>query len=179
MSVADEARDNSIQCEMVKYAYRQTKDGVVVSFVVHPNDIPAALSTSHIGARFVAVLVQIGDDELPVHQPAKEKKQNVAHIDAPATSQSVVDKPPAGAKRDWRDLQPAQQAGIRCAEPIFVAFLQEHHTKEWHETREAAACVRFILNINSRAEINTNHKVRTAWHQLDEQFQGWKALEHA
>ena len=26
--------------EAKKYAYRQTKDGMVVSFVIHPDDVP-------------------------------------------------------------------------------------------------------------------------------------------
>jgi hypothetical protein len=72
MTIADEARDSALHCEMVKYALRQNKDGVVVSFVVHPNDIPAALSTSHIGSRSWWRLVQIGDDERPIPPAAKE-----------------------------------------------------------------------------------------------------------
>jgi hypothetical protein len=48
--------------------------------------------------------------------------------------QPVVDKPPAGAKRDWRDLQPAQQAGIRCGDAAFVAFLKESRPDDWRES---------------------------------------------
>ena len=108
---------------------------------------------------------------------SKETWFGIAPIRTGAQPQPT--QPPAGAKRDWRDLQPAQQAGIRCGEPIFAAFLKENYQKEWRETGEAADCVRFLLNIHSRAEINTNHKVRMAWHQLDEQYGAWKALEHA
>src|SRR5579859_3574881 len=114
MTPADEARANALPCEMVKYALRQTKDGIVVSFVVHPNDIPAALQTSHIGSRWMAALVQIGDNEQPVQQ---QKESHAAPQPAP--------KSRAGAKRDWQELQPQQQAGIRCAEPSFIAFRSE------------------------------------------------------
>lgn len=173
MTIADEARDNALHCEMVKYAYRQTKDGVVVSFVVHPNDIPAELSISHIGARFMVALVQLGDDELPVKQPAKESQRTPASQTTPQP-----DKPrSAGVKRDWRDLQPAQQAGIRCGEPTFAAYLREMHPDEWRETREAAACVRFICSVHSRVELGTNQKARALWHQMDTQYQGWLAKE--
>src|SRR4051812_45100915 len=114
MSIADDAVQNSLQFEAVKYGYRQNKEGIVISFVVHPNDVPAALSISHIGSRYIAVLVQIGDDELPTPPAAKESKST-----APAPPRQL-DKP-AGAKRDWRDVPPAQQAGIRINEPTFAA----------------------------------------------------------
>lgn len=175
MTLADEARANSISCEMVKYAYRQTKDGVVVSFVVHPNDVPAALSTSHIGSRYMAVLVQIGDDERPI--PLKEKEQAKPETVSPATPRRL-DKP-AGAKRDWREVDPTTQAGIRCNEPVFIKFLEERYAGTWREVQDAAEIVRAICGVKSRKAFNTDHRARVCWHQLDEQFQAWKALEHA
>lgn len=87
--------------------------------------------------------------------------------------------PPDRAKRDWRDLQPQQQAGIRCEEPSFEAFLKEERADDWHEAQEAAECVRLICGVSSRSELGNNQKARTIWHQLDEQYQAWKALEHA
>lgn len=181
MTIADEARDNALHCEMVKYAYRQTKDGVVVSFVVHPNDIPAALSTSHIGARYMVALVQIGDDEkpLPINQPAKGIKTFTAKH-TPAKPSLASDKPSEKAKRDWRDVQPAAQAGIRCGEPVFVAFLRDNYGEDFGAMEgDAAATVRFLCGVNSRAELGTKHAARMIWKQLDDQFQAWKALEHA
>ncbi len=81
--------------------------------------------------------------------------------------------------RGWRDLSPAQQAGMRCEEPIFAAFLKETHPDDWHESQEAAACVRLICGVSSRAYIEKDQRARVIWHQLDESFQAWKALEHA
>lgn len=91
--------------------------------------------------------------------------------------------PTGGATRekmDWRDVQPAAQAGIRCEDPIFRAFLKEKHFPNWTKSPlDAAVCVRLICNIESRSELSTNHKARVLWHQLDSEFQAWKALEHA
>lgn len=170
MTPADRARENAIQCEMVLYAYRKNKDGVVVSFVIHPNDMPAALAIAPIGARFVSALVMVGDDELPVSPAAKEKS---------AEPRPVLPKSPAGAKRAFRDLPPPQQAGIHCEDPVFAAFLRETYADDWHETQDAAECVRLICAVSSRSELATNHKARVIWHQLDSQFQAWKAMEHA
>lgn len=86
---------------------------------------------------------------------------------------------PKPKERSWRDLGPAQQAGIRCDEPTFVAFLKEQRGDDWHETQDAAECVRLICGVTSRSHLNDSHKARVIWHQLDEQYQAWKALEHA
>ena len=145
MTIADEARDNALHCEMVKYAYRQTKDGVVVSFVVHPNDVPAELSASHIGARYMVVLVELGDDEKP--------------------------KP----KRDWNDMQPAQQAGIRCGERTFFIFLRDRRGYNPKQLKDCASIVKEICGVNSRVELGTNQKARVIWHQLDSEYMQWMA----
>jgi hypothetical protein len=178
MTPADLALDNAIHFEGVKHAYRQTKDGVVISFVVHPHDVPKGLADAPLGSRYIVALVQVDDDEQPVHQPAKET------LKAPAEPQPATDKPPAAAKRmDWRDMQPAAQAGIRCADPVFRKFLSEQHYfdvdgyNEALHDRMTAEFVRSFCNVESRSELGTNHKARVLWHSLDESFQVWKMKE--
>lgn len=105
-----------------------------------------------------------------LHKPAKENKTSVA----PTPRQ---DPKSVGGK--WRDLQPAAQAGIRCAEPTFRVFLCEMHGYDASSDELAAKAVRDFCGVNSRVELAANHKARVLWHQLDEQFQAWKALEHA
>ena len=99
-------------------------------------------------------------------------------IAAQTASPRRLDKP-AGAKRDWRDLPPAQQAGIRCEEPSFEAFLKEERSDDWHESQDAAECVRLICGVSTRADLGTNHKARVIWTQLNSQFEAWKVREHA
>ncbi len=113
-----------------------------------------------------------------LNQPAKEKPVT-SPIRTPARPRSDTDKHQVGAKRDWRDLLPAQQAGIRSDEPSFTAFLKENHPDDWHEASEAAECIRLICGVTSRAYLSTNQKARVIWHQLDTEYQAWKALEHA
>jgi hypothetical protein len=108
--------------------------------------------------------------------PAKESWVAVARLQQPQPDRQPR---PAGERRDWRDLPPQQQAGIRCDEPAFVSFLKEQYANEWHEATDAADCVRLICGVNSRADLATNNKARVIWHQLDGHFVGWKALEHA
>jgi hypothetical protein len=112
--------------------------------------------------------------------PSKESWVGVALIRPDAAKpQPVVQPRPAGAKRDWRDLPPSQQAGIRCEEPSFEAFLKEERSDDWHESQNTAECVRLICGVASRSELGTNHRARVIWTQLNSQFEAWKAVEHA
>lgn len=103
---------------------------------------------------------------------AKEKWFGIAPIVLTANR-------PEKAKLDWRDVQPAAQAGIRCNEPTFIAFLKENHDVAWRETADSAECVRMICGVNSRVQLGTNHSARVIWHQLDSEYQAWLQLERA
>lgn len=121
--------------------------------------------------------------------PANEVWFGIAAIDPQAEKESKAtartparlqpDKETAGAKRDWRAVPFAQQAGIRINEPAFAAYLREQHSKEWRETEDADSCLKFMFGIASKRELQTNHKAAALWHQLDTAYAAWKALEHA
>ncbi len=84
---------------------------------------------------------------------------------------------PARAKRDWRDVPPAQQAGIRCEgedKEVFKKFLEEEHGEDIYAFEgDVAETVRFLCGIKSRSELNTNHAARVIWHQLNDQYEAW------
>ena len=52
--------------EAKKHAYRQTREGTVVSFLIHPDDVPKLLtqelSVSAIGARYMLGIVRMEDE---------------------------------------------------------------------------------------------------------------------
>jgi len=77
-------------------------------------------------------------------------------------------------RRDWRELQPAAQAGIRCSEAPFWAFLNETRNYQISNPDEAAEAVREICGITSRIQLNGKHAARVIWHQLDDEFLAWK-----
>ena len=56
--------------EAKKYAYRQSRDGMVLSFILHPDDVPTELATAKIGQRYMIACAQIGEDERPVVKAA-------------------------------------------------------------------------------------------------------------
>jgi hypothetical protein len=176
MTPADLARQNAIPLEVKKDGLQQRQNGDwVLRFVVQAADMDQRLTSAPMGTRFQVVLVEIDDSEMPVSPAAKE---NIA------TPQPAPDKPPAAAKRmDWRELQPAAQAGIRCDDPVFWKFLHVEHCfpeSPIIQNKEVAAhVIRTICNVQSRSELGTNHKARVLWKQLDDQFQAWKTYENA
>lgn len=103
----------------------------------------------------------------------------IAAISA-ARSEQVESKSTARTKRDWPSLSAAQQSGIRCDDIAFTVFLQEEHPDNWHESMsDPAECVRLICGVQSRGEFARNPGAEQRWRTLDDQFQAWKALEHA
>jgi hypothetical protein len=80
--------------------------------------------------------------------------------------------------RKWRDLGAAQQAGIRCKDPVFWRWLTEE--KGVFTEEMAIAAVRALCGIESRSELDKpgHSQARTKWHRLDDAFQAWKMVEH-
>lgn len=135
--------------EALKWAYRQTKDGTVISFLMQPHDINAQLATAPLGTRYMVAFAQIGDDEKPV-ELSKEANNATAEKAKPRTP--------------WHELKPSQQAGIRCADRQF---------QYWCGTREeyqAAAFVRHECGVKSRAELDTNKSAATRWYHIESSF---------
>ncbi len=53
---------DDIHCDAIKIAYRQTKDGFVVSFAIHPQDMPVVLANADIGSQWSLRLVELDED---------------------------------------------------------------------------------------------------------------------
>jgi hypothetical protein len=98
---------------------------------------------------------------------AEERWFGIAALDV-----AKVEKP----KRTWEELQPQQQAGMRCSEPTFIEFLKRTRASEWNAATDAADCVRMICGVNSRVELGTNQKARVIWTQLDSAYKAWAHL---
>jgi hypothetical protein len=172
MTPADLARNAAISLEAKKDALTQRQSGDwKISFTVQGIDMDSRLTNAAPGTRYAVVLVEIGDDELPAQKEARAKPdQEIPHHTRPDRA--------AREKMDWRDMQPAAQAGIRSNEPEFWAFLREE--TEFNDVRnenQAATAIRNICQVDSRADLSTDHRKRVLWHQLDSQFLAWKAKE--
>jgi hypothetical protein len=143
--------------EAIKYALRQSKDGVVVSFVVHPSDVSPALMALAVGARVQVEWAEIGDDEKPVVKPPQA---------------AVTEKP----KRKFHEMSLAQQCATRCKDIRFHEYLQERWPFVWeHENGNVAKIVREELHVESRSELGKgNHDADNLWRELEADYQQWQ-----
>lgn len=148
MNIADIARQNAIPLEVKKDGLQQRQNGDwVLRLVVQAADMDPRITNAAMGTRFQAALVEVGDDELPKRKPT-----------------------------DWREVQPAAQAGIRCAEPRFREYLRFEHGKSAQTADEAAQEIRDMCGVESRAEFSTNHKARMLWNSIDSGYREWAHL---
>ena len=151
MSAAERAVANAIPIEVKKDGLQQRQNGDwVLRLTVQAADMDQRVTSAPMGTRYQAVLVEVDDNEQPKEQPK--------------------------GKLDWRDVQPAAQAGIRCAEPRFRDYLAIEHGINTKTAQEAAEAVRNLCGVNSRAQLGVNHKARTLWHQIDSGYREWAHL---
>lgn len=149
----------AIHFEAKKHAYRQTQDGIVVSFVIHPDDVNADFAVAALGTRYMVALAKIGDDEQV--EPIKPQKVSAPANDKPADFHGVPSEP---ERKRWHELSLPQQIGIRCNDPRFIAWLGNSSADG------AAKSVRVQCAVTSRAEIQPGTEAARLWAQLESDF---------
>jgi len=100
--------------------------------------------------------------------PGQERKTEPQRAMSSAPLQPEAPK----ARRHWDDLSPAQQCGIRCADPIFRKFLEENYGQEFNNEGSAAMFMRDYFRIESRSDLTAKH-----WSAFDKTFQAWKVAD--
>lgn len=117
----------------------------------------------------IEVPIEAADDVFAalggVPQPGRE-----AHVAVARLNTREEPKPKGGSL--------AQQCGMLCGDPVFLAYLQEVYPQYGKPVNdfEAATVVRKMLNMESRAEIDTVPDKGIAWRQLKARFDAWKML---
>ena len=69
---------DSIQFEGIKVGLKQSKDGYVLTMAIHPDEIPDDLVRDFVGARYMVVMVRLGDDEKPMERNKTPNEPAVA-----------------------------------------------------------------------------------------------------
>jgi hypothetical protein len=160
MDMATLATDNAISIEAKKDGLTQRQSGDwQLRLTVAAVDMDNRLTQAPMGTRFACVLVEINDDETPVDHKAQQRDK-------------------------WRELGAQKQAGMRCKEPTFWAFLSEEMFGSAvliSNEEGAARVVREHCGVASRADLMKpgQSEARERWHALDWKYQAWKAVENA
>jgi hypothetical protein len=159
--VSSEVRQVALNCTVKKHAYRQTQDGIVVSFLVHHAEMPAALASADLGTPYVMALVEVDENDQPAKEPVP------------------VSNPPVRVGRHWRDMPATAQAAIRCNELAFQRYLGEKHGGVWRlmndgtDAMRAAALVRWYCDVSTRKDIVFGTAPGDKWFRLDNEYQAW------
>lgn len=113
-------------------------------------------------------------------RPGTEVPVALARMNTAAPERRHGPKLSAADKQTWEDMPSAQQAGIRCGEARFWAFLNQIDHDGYGVVRnaeEAAAAVRTILGVNSRKEIAGNPEAFAKWEALDQEYQDFVFMD--
>jgi hypothetical protein len=157
MSMAERALENAINLEVKKDGLAQRQSGDwVLRLTIAAVHMDQRIAAAAMGTQYECFLVEVNDD----HTPRDHK----------------------GEQRDkWRALGPVKQAGIRCADPVFWAFLRENQHYTVSDEVSAAGAVRSYCNVPTRSDLDKPgfSDQRILWFDLDKKFQAWKAREYA
>jgi hypothetical protein len=122
---------SAAHCEAKLHGFRRTADGVVVSFVLHPAEVPSMLALDPLGTRYMLAVAVIGDDEQPVATKTNQRSE-------------------AGKQR-YAAADPASQAVTRAA-----LLPSDERFRKWASVGSqghAEAFIRSWCHVKSRREI--------------------------
>lgn len=132
------------QFEAKKVALKQTKDGIVMSLAIHPDELPEELMRDFVGARYMVVMVRLGDDESPLN------------------------------RNDYAGAQLVKLAGMLCRDSKFWDYLYEQGLLLETNESACIEWLKSYLNLHSRADIKTNLEAQGALKLLYAQYKEWK-----
>lgn len=151
------------------HGFRRTMDGVVISYVIHPEDVSPALALATLGTRYMVAFEAIGDDEKATPTPGPQAAGGHARAEALSPERRSEIAALAAAAR-WKprkqftSLPLYQQAAIRSTDEKFWEWI--------NVTGENAAAdyIREHCKVSSRREITENEKSGLRWAELERQF---------
>lgn len=138
--------DAAMHCEARKTSYRQTSQGVVISFLLHPNETPDGLSLAPLGTRFMLAIVELADDETPAKPREKQPKS-------------------------FHDMSPSQQAGMLCSDEAFQKFMME---TGGIKPEKVADAIRLLCGVTSRSAIKPGTEAERRWMGIVSDYRAWQ-----
>lgn len=136
------AERNTLQCEVVKIAMAQDKNGHILKLSIHPNDLPKDLVLDPLGSRYVMVLAKLGDND-EIETP-KDKSDGEKAVDI---------------------------AGLLCRNERFISWLFDNGLSGSRDSQGAIDAVRETCGVTSRSEFRTNEEARRKFFELRDAFE--------
>lgn len=151
----------TLQMEVKKDGLSQLQSGAwKMTLTVHPNDMHEAIMKAPMGTRYVAVLVEVGDDEQP--KPV---------MDFETAVNTIYPKP----EKPKREMTRSQVAALKCRAPEFQGWVRQKWPHLWASERapfggepesRTAQIVRATCGVISRASLDTDPAAGRRWDSL-------------
>lgn len=135
-------QERSYGLEAIKTALRQTKDGIAITLVVHPNDVPPDLMSDPIGSRYMVGMARLDDDDTIITPPSVREANKIVN-----------------------------QAGMLCREDSFQDWLFDQGLIFEKNEEASAMAVRQHCGIHSRIELSSNKTAQKLWTELLGEFE--------
>ena len=132
------------QFEAKKIALKQTKDGHVLTLAIHPDESPDEILRDFVGARYMVVMVRLGDEEKPLN------------------------------REEYAGGQMVKLAGMLCRDSKFWDYLYEQGLLFETNEAACTEWIKAYLNIASRAELKTNIEAQGALKLIYAEYKEWK-----
>lgn len=134
------------QFEAVKVGMKQDNSGYILTLRIHPDDVPEEIMRDFVGARYMAVMVRINEDERPMNREEELGKDMV------------------------------RTAGILCRDPVFWDFLLDAGEIFDKSEKEATEWIHKHLKVKSRSEISKSQTAIEKLLGVKQEFRNWKEL---
>lgn len=132
------------QFEAVKVSMKQDNSGYVLTLRIHPDEVPEEILRDFVGARYMAVLVRLTDEERPMNREAELAKDMV------------------------------RISGMLCRDPQFWEFLSEAGGVIEKSEKEATEWLKDYLKVESRSEIAKSPAATEKMLGVKQEFTAWK-----
>ena len=136
------------QFEGKKIALKQTKDGYAMTLAIHPDDIPDELVRDFVGARYMVVMVRLGDTEEPLN------------------------------RQEFAGSKYVKMAGMLCRDPQFWEWLHEDGMLFERNEGACVEWMTGYLDIGSRSELKTDQEAQRSLAHINERFKEWKTTRN-
>lgn len=132
------------QFEAVKVAMKQDNSGYILTLRIHPDEVPDEIMRDFIGARYMAVLVRVNQEERPMNREEELGRDMV------------------------------RTAGMLCRDPSFWEFLIDAGEIFDKSEKEATEWIHAHLKVKSRSEIANSQAAIEKLLGVKQEFRRWK-----
>jgi len=161
----------AVHCEAKKHAFRQTQDGVIISFVLHPQEVPPELALAPLGTRVMLAVAEIGDDEQPLPAKGEERAKRVEKAGSERTNDTKNNRASELGRERYLLGDDGEKAVIRAALLAKNPRFQDYHG--CLSERDAADLIRAQCGVRSRREIASNEQAYNCFRDIEFEFHGF------